>query len=402
VTSTRPEILGWLSYALSPPRRAVYKRLSANDTGATGAHQVGPYIPNRVAFAVDPSLQSGGLNPRRPLRVDLVSHGQTSEPTLIYYNNRRFGGTRNECRLTGFGGASSAVLDPSSTSAILVISFDEGPTTAEAWLATDAAEAEAIESLLGQIDPGVVGFLGPDSSGQLALFEVRPLPDSCDVAPADIPAAWRSRFPSASELSSEAARRIAANLPIEERFLRRHECEYQLFQAVEEFHLIPAIGGGFAFVADFLALAQTTLQRRKSRAGRSLELQLARIFDEEDVAYTAQPTTEHGNRPDFVFPSIDMYRSAPPNDEALSMLAVKSTLRDRWRQVLREADKIPQKHLFTLDQGVSEPQFREIAQAGLSLVVPASRLHAYPSSVRPLLTSLGAFVTERRLTPFKP
>lgn len=52
------------------------------------------------------------------------------------------------------------------------------------------------------------------------------------------------------------------------------------------------------------------------------------------------------------------------------MLAVKTTCKDRWRQVLNEADKINNIHLFTLQEGVSLTQFREMQSAGVKLVVP--------------------------------
>lgn len=35
------------------------------------------------------------------------------------------------------------------------------------------------------------------------------------------------------------------------------------------------------------------------------------------------------------------------------MLAVKTTCKDRWRQILNEADKIHQVHLFTLGRSFS-------------------------------------------------
>ena len=384
----------WLPFALSPPRRAIYKRLSANDTGATGTHQVGPYIPNRVAFAVDPALDTDAPNPRREITLRLISHGQTSQPSLIYYNNRRSDheGTRNECRLTGFGGRSSAFQDPDSTSALVVISFDRSGSSAEAWLARSADEEGAIEDVLGEVEPGVVGFIGADHSGQLVFFEERPQSDPCRPSPDGLPADWRERFPTAKELAAEAARLVPAAGSADERFMKRHECEYNLFQAVEEHQLLPVIGPGFAFVADFLALAQTTLQRRKSRAGRSLELQLALIFDEERVPYSPQTITEPGHQPDFIFPSIERYRAASSGDPSLAMLAVKSTLRDRWRQVLQEADKIPTKHLFTLDRGISVDQFRGIARSGIRLVVPSALVRSYPKAVRDGLLTLSSFV----------
>src|ERR1700687_6389598 len=88
------------------------KRLSANDTGATGGHQVGLYLPKDIAFKIAPGLRAKSLNPRLSLTLFLVSHSQRSDPTVIYYNNRLVdAGTREECRITGFGGRESAMQD---------------------------------------------------------------------------------------------------------------------------------------------------------------------------------------------------------------------------------------------------------------------------------------------------
>lgn len=49
------------------------------------------------------------------------------------------------------------------------------------------------------------------------------------------------------------------------------------------------------------------------------------------------------------------------------MLAVKTTCKDRWRQILNEADKIHQVHLFTLQEGVSLAQYREMRGVGCQI-----------------------------------
>ena len=57
------------------------------------------------------------------------------------------------------------------------------------------------------------------------------------------------------------------------------------------------------------------------------------------------------------------------------MLGVKSTLKDRWRQVLAEASRIDRKHLLTLEPGISTRQTDEMVRNSLQLVVPHG-LHA--------------------------
>ncbi|PGZ77315.1 hypothetical protein COE55_17890 [Priestia megaterium] len=80
---------------------AISKVLSANDTGETGGHQAGMLIPktgNVLSFF--PLLGKETKNPRSKLKFSDNS-GEEWNFMFIYYNNRYFGGTRNEFRLTG-------------------------------------------------------------------------------------------------------------------------------------------------------------------------------------------------------------------------------------------------------------------------------------------------------------
>ena len=81
--------------------QAIEKILSPNDTGETGGHQAGILVPkdnNILSFF--PDLDKNLKNPRRVMDViDDADREWTF--VFIYYNNRFFGGTRNEYRLTG-------------------------------------------------------------------------------------------------------------------------------------------------------------------------------------------------------------------------------------------------------------------------------------------------------------
>jgi hypothetical protein len=78
----------------------ISKVLSANDVGDTGGHQAGMLIPkvSRV-LSFFPSLDPNKKNPRCTLRF-VDDWKDTWTFAFIYYNNRFFGGTRNEYRLT--------------------------------------------------------------------------------------------------------------------------------------------------------------------------------------------------------------------------------------------------------------------------------------------------------------
>jgi hypothetical protein len=80
---------------------AIEKVLSANDTGETGGHQAGICVPKSAGIlSFFPPLNPTIKNPREVLDVT-DDAGRDWSFTFIYYNNRFFGGTRNEYRLTG-------------------------------------------------------------------------------------------------------------------------------------------------------------------------------------------------------------------------------------------------------------------------------------------------------------
>ena len=68
------------------------------------------------------------------------------------------------------------------------------------------------------------------------------------------------------------------------------------------------------------------------------------------------------------------------------MLGVKSTCKERWRQVLAEARRIGDKHLLTLETAISRDQTNQMREFRLQLVVPR-KLHATyaPEQARELL-----------------
>lgn len=80
---------------------SISKILSANDTGETGGHQAGILIPkDNDILSFFPILSD--LNEKNP-RVRLTftdASGDKWNFNFIYYNNKFYGGTRNEFRLT--------------------------------------------------------------------------------------------------------------------------------------------------------------------------------------------------------------------------------------------------------------------------------------------------------------
>jgi hypothetical protein len=394
------------------------KRLSGNDTLANGSHQAGPYIPKGLLFQVFPSLNQPEIeNPDQWFDLTIDSHRETRHVRAIWYNSRvrdreralvtganRIS-KRNETRLTNLGGKKSPLLDPENTGCIALFAFQKANHDVRGfcrvWVCTTQFEEDLIEDRIGPVEPGGFVVWTVDESEQRLLQKAAPTPSKCSLAPEDIPQQWRTQFPTGAEIIAMAVQmRDHLALPIDERLLRRRDCEYQIFQSIEQAIELPVIRKGFDSVDKFVHRAQSILQRRKSRSGRSLELHARAIFLEEKLGegrdFEHQPESETGKRPDFLFPNEACYKDPAFPAERLRMLATKTTCKDRWRQVLNEANKIPVKHILTLQEGISITQFREMTEVGVRLVVPTPLIAKYPKEVQPQLQSLSGFIADVR------
>src|SRR5690606_18123095 len=89
---------------------------------------------------------------------------------------------------------------------------------------------------------------------------------------------------------------------------------------------------------------------------------------------------------------VDAYQDRGFNENKLFMLAAKTTCKDRWRQILNEADRIKTKHLFTLQQGISKNQLEEMYKYHVNLVVPKAYINSFPLEFRDKILTLDNFV----------
>jgi hypothetical protein len=153
-----------------------------------------------------------------------------------------------------------------------------------------------------------------------------------------------------------------------------------LFRTLEKHLLAGRLRSGFLRddrpdVEGFLAFSLSVQNRRKARAGAALENHLGAVFTALDIQHERGATTERKNRPDFLFPGAGAYHNPAFEPARLTMLAAKTTAKDRWRQITKEADRIPLKHLLTLEPAISAAQTTQMRDSGVELIVPAS-IHA--------------------------
>lgn len=406
------DVADWLDEFGTPGHVWFAKRLSGNDTLANGAHQGGPYIPKDFLFEVFPALnRPQDENPDINFDFYIDSHADHRKVRAVWYNNKIRGGTRNETRLTGFGGASSALLDPDSTGALMIAAFTKNNNTAtdaHVWLCHNAIEEDLFEERIGPVEPKQNVIWNPGTGLATTLFTAAGgARKSCALTGADMPPGWLEKFPSGEAIIKKTIElRAPAGMNPDVRLLKRRQCEYEMFLSIEQAFFLPKIQAGFQSIETFVGLAQSILQSRKSRSGNSLELHAREIMIEEgflpNVDFCHRPIVEGGKKPDFIFPSQAAYDDKDFPAAKLRMLAAKTTCKDRWRQVINEANRIPEKHLLTLQEGVSENQFAEMQEEKIRLVVPASLHSAYPETVRPHLIALESFIGDIRILALAP
>lgn len=365
---------------------AFFKYIAANETGETGGHQCGFYIPKDFETLAFGSPCEKGSN--RDLSIEILWNGEVrTKSRLVYYG--KF--SRNESRITQFG-RGFKFLRPEFTGALVVFVMVDAATYRSFVLNSE----EEIDEFFGSLG------LGPTDANTLIRLDGRNGPATEEEAFAAYIRGLSVEYPSSVEMSL-AARRIeeavydhsdfVTKRP-DEKLLSWTGVEYRLFRTIENDRLCKVVADGFKTVDDFLGQANKVLNRRKSRAGKSLEHHLAALFDGNGVAYAEQMVTEGNKRPDFIFPSDAAYHDAAFPDGKLVFLAAKTTCKDRWRQILVEADRFNgrTKFLCTLQRGMSARQMDEMKAEKVRLVVPSPYISAYPKDRQHEILDLGRFL----------
>lgn len=173
--------------------------------------------------------------------------------------------------------------------------------------------------------------------------------------------------------------------------------EEKLFRRMERHIVSDRLKSGFwndegADVDGFIKFSLSVQNRRKSRVGYAFEHHLAEVFKAHDLLFKRQVVTENNAKPDFLFPGDDEYHDESFPASQLAMLGVKSTCKDRWRQVLSEAARIPDKHLITLEPGISENQTEEMKAHRLQLVLPGELHATYRETQQSWLMNVDDFI----------
>lgn len=364
-------------------KKSFFRYITANDVGSTGGHQCGFYVPKSGASVLFDDLGVKGENKEKFVSIIWANHLHT-DSRFIYYGR----GTRDEYRITRFGRNFPYLQDEYVGSLLIITQLDT-------------------EEYVGHILNRDV-----DIDGFFEHFSLSPTSSECLITPDKTNSYQHGRFlnlflskyndfPSSRTMAfwgqkyKLCCEGITRSIVLEDpdKVLKEWiDAEYLLYQALEGKIYAPIYTNPFGSVNQLIELANTILNRRKSRAGKSLEHHLGRVLQRFHLQFEAQAQTEGKKRPDFIFPSSAAYHDTNYASNKLIFLAAKTTCKDRWRQVINEADRIEHKFLFTLQKGISISQLNEMTQERVSLVVPKSHISSFDAGYRDKILSLQSFI----------
>lgn len=385
----------------------VAKRLSVVE-----AH---PEISNQREFnGVTALKQLLGLERQENIPTRFVWFGDeiegfSDDSTITWYDAREQDPKRTEHRLY-FG--SNTVMEHACAGDLLVVArrtsgefmiivVAKGSTEERrlAWLFGLSAEAHGASFTYSDLD---------NSDDQQIDFAAKFVLESLGIEIEELEAErldallepFQGVFPTTAEFSRFARKTLPQINPLTDpdvALLAWMTHEEKLFRRMEHHAVAPRLRDGFwsgeeVDVDGFVRLSLSVHNRRKARAGNALEHHLEEIFRSFGLRFERHAITEHNSRPDFLFPSAAEYHNPDFPATGLSMLGAKVTCKDRWRQILSEAKRVPDKHLLTLEPGISETQTAEMQANRVQLVVPAELHGTYTSAQRAWVMNVYDFI----------
>ena len=379
------EILNSAVQSVRQSKAAWCRFITGNDTGATGSHQAGFYVPKCASELLFDEPGRKGENKEKTVQIKWQDDFIT-ESCMKYYGQ----GTRNEYRITRFGRNFPFLQDENVGDLLIIAKFTE-----ENYVGYVLNKDEDIDEFFATFN------LPPDETNQLIDVSGIVMPDE---RIAELLHEFVNRFNSFPETKTMAtgARNCfnraydiadtALKSSPDEILLNWVDTEYRLFRLMEEKVYAEMMSKPFGSIDDFVQMANEVLNRRKSRAGKSLEHHLADIFTHNELIFEEQAVTEDNKKPDFLFPNAECYHNLQFPADDLIVLGAKTTCKDRWRQVLTEANRVDVKFLFTLQQGISKNQLLEMGDSQLKLVVPSKYIGSFPKEFQSDIEDLQGFI----------
>jgi len=365
---------------------AILKFISRNDAGVTGSHQAGFYLPKAAWTMYTPHAPIKDRLDETAVRIDWPD-GRVTDSRVKWYGQK----TRSEYRLTRFG-KDFPYLTPDTVGDLLII-VPINHTQFSAFVLDLDEDIDEILATLGvqPFEHWAIyqnGMARPETVDECLDRHFREFVKELTSFPTG------EVFSEATRRFVEECRRLAASSSLDDALMTWIETEYQLFQMAERKICQAEIVRPFKDIDDFLHTAARLMNRRKSRAGRSLENHVHHALTAAGIPHDMRPNVD--GKPDIIVPGEAAYRDAAYPTNRLCVVGVKTTCKDRWRQVLNEGKRVPSKHILTVQPGISSTQLDEMHASNVTLIVPKRLQKDYPKERRISILTIDDFVGSMR------
>lgn len=378
-------ILDAAIWGVQQSKAAFCRFITGNDTGATGSHQAGFYIPKCASALLFDEPGKKGENKEKVVKITWQDDFIT-ESCMKYYGK----GTRNEYRITRFGRNFPFLEDDNVGDLLVIVKYTEEDYSGYVLCSDEDIDGFfAYFNLAPNETNQLINTMGDTNSRERVVLLLQQFIARFDKFPEtrQMSAGGRLCYNEAFGMKDAKVREKPDDV-----LLNWIETEFMLFRLMEEKLYSSVISNPFPDVESFVKTANEILNRRKSRAGKSLEHHLSDLFTRNGLVFEEQVVTEENKKPDFIFPNGECYHNMLFPVDDLVVLGAKTTCKDRWRQVLTEADRVECKYLFTLQQGISKNQLKEMYDAKLTLVVPRKYISSFPASWQHEIKDLAGFI----------
>ncbi len=211
--------------------------------------------------------------------------------------------------------------------------------------------------------------------------------------------------PSGREMADAAAQLVAASgVTFTDPDLRLEAvlaAETELFLAIRaeagRAQLDSLIAAGATF-AEIEAFFMKRAQSAKSRRGMSLMIHFGELLTAEGIPFTPECDTGKPPPADFMVPNCAKYKDATYPDAKLRLVSAKSTVKERWTEIVPEASRIREKYLLTLDKALTDSVIRAMKVENVRPFIPIGYLaEAYGTrATRPLIGTITELLDELR------
>ncbi|WP_319005791.1 type II restriction endonuclease [Metabacillus niabensis] len=353
------------------------KYISANDTGKTGGHQSGFYVPKHAHQILFDSPGIKGENKEREVRLYWEQLDYHTDTMFKWYGK----GSRSEYRMTRFGKKFPFFKDEHIGDLLIIIKVTKDEYLGYVLSGNDA------EAFLGTFSISPV----ENASTHVQMLTEKSI-DEHTMELVNKYTMKYTKFPRPRNIAA-ISREIYYKAhkdkkPVLENFdaaiLEWINIEYQFFESLENYLYKEEVNKSFNDLNELLRFANTVTESRRRRIINSFEFHLEFIFEILELSYKSSRKNNYERDIEFSFSDSE--------GQPLIFLNAQTTCKENWKSAINLVSNLEDNnYIITLEKGLSEHTLEQIYSNKLKLVVPEKYRVFYPKQYREKILNISSF-----------